>query len=201
MDRRSSLKLVALAPLPFMAGCTWTTDDVEQAQQQAGAAHAAGDTSRQFFTDHEFETAGVLANLIFPADSRSGSATDVGVPAFMDFMMIDRPSLQVPFRGGLAWLDVHARRRFEKPFVEITDAQQRSILDEIAFPEDVAPEVKHGVAFFNRFRDLAASGFWSSKEGMADLRYMGNVGVHKWEGAPQAEMDRLGLTFTDWNVA
>lgn len=201
MDRRTSLKLFALAPLPVMAGCTWTSDDVEQARQQAETARAAGDGTRQFFTDHEFETAGVLADLILPADDRSGSATDLGVPEFMDFMLADVPGLQVPIRGGLAWLDVHSRRRFEHTFLEATDEERRSLLDEIAYPEDADPGVEHGVAFFNRFRNLTASGFWTTKEGMADLEYLGNRAVPRWEGAPQAEMDRLGLTFEGWEVA
>jgi hypothetical protein len=200
MDRRTSLKLLALGPLPLAAGCTWSTDDAERAQEQAAAARAAGDTTRQFFTDHEFETVRVLSDLILPADDRSGSASEVGVPEFMDFMMTDRPSMQVPFRGGLSWLDVHTRSRFGRTFVEATDEQRRSVLDEIAYPEDAAPEVQHGVAFFNRFRDLTASGFWSSREGMEDLRYLGNRAISRWEGAPQAEMDRLGLTFDDWET-
>ena len=47
-----------------------------------------------------------------------------------------------------------------------------------------APEVEEGVAFFNRFRNMTASGFFSSKVGVADLGYMGNRPVAKWEGTP-----------------
>ena len=37
----------------------------------------------------------MLVDLIIPQDERSGSATDAGVPEFMDFMMIDQPRRQV----------------------------------------------------------------------------------------------------------
>ncbi len=203
MDRRTSLKLFAVAaPLTALAGCTWTKEDTDHAQHQARAARAAGyDGDRQFFTPHEFETAGILANLILPADSRSGSATDLHVPEFMDFMIADQAYLQVPIRGGLAWLDGHSRRRFNAPFKELKAEQQRGILDEIAYPESAEPGVQHGVAFFNRFRDLTASGFWSTKEGMADLQYIGNTANFDWKGAPPEEMQRLGLTFDGWEVA
>ncbi len=40
---------------------------------------------------------------------RSGSATDAGVPEFMDFMMIDQPARQIAMRGGLAWLDAECQ--------------------------------------------------------------------------------------------
>ena len=197
MDRRESFKMIALAPL--MAGFTWTGRDVERAREQTVAARAAGDFEPQFFTAHEYETVRILVDLILPADERSGSATELGVPEFMDFMMTDRPDMQTPMRGGLAWLDAHTHRRFGRTFAEATEDERKQILDEIAYPEEAAPEVAHGVAFFNRFRNLTASGFWTTKEGMEDLQYMGNRFVTKWEGAPEAEVKRLGLSFPDWD--
>ncbi len=201
MDRRQSLKLFALAPLPFALGCEWGPDEVEHAHRQMEAATVAGDGTRQFFNDHEFETVRVLVDLILPADNRSPSASAVKVPEFMDFMARDQPGMQVPLRGGLAWLDAHTRRRFGRTFVEASDEERRSILDEIAYPEDATPEVQHGVAFFNRFRDLTASGYFSSKEGMEDLQYLGNVAVAEWKGAPPEEIRRLGLEPVAWRVA
>src|SRR5690606_28200835 len=183
MRRRDSLKALALAP--FATGLTWNDVDVHTAQQKAAAARAADaftpDTfTPKFFTAHEYETVRVLVDLILPADERSGSATDLGVPEFMDFMMIDRPTMQVPMRGGLAWLDSRTRRHYGKTFVEATDEERRRVLDEVAYPAHAAPEVAHGVAFFNSFRDLTASGFWTTKESMADLQYMGNTFVQVW---------------------
>ena len=202
MDRRTSLKLALLAPPVLgtltLAGCERTNDDVASARGRADDANAAGSTERAFFTDHEDATIRVLADLVLPADARSPAATALGVPAFIDFMVDEREGLQVPMRGGLAWLDAHSRRRTGNAFVEATDAQQRGLLDEIAYPDTAAPDVQHGVAFFNRFRDLVASGFWSTKEGMADIGYVGNVAVTHFAGPPQAELDRLGLTFNEW---
>jgi hypothetical protein len=53
--------------------------------------------------------------------------------------------------------------------------------------------MSHGVAFFNRFRDLTAAGFWTSKMGIDDLGYMGNVSVPSWNGCPDDVLRRLGL--------
>ena len=72
----------------------------------------------KFFTPHEWQTVRVLVDLIIPKDERSGSATEAGVPEFMDFMMLDQPTRQVGMRGGLAWLDVECQKRFDKLFVD-----------------------------------------------------------------------------------
>ncbi len=194
MNRRESLKLVAATP--FAAGFTWTQADVVMAQEQTqrikGEVFAA-----EFFTDHEYETVRILVDLIIPADDRSGSATDAGVPEFMDFMMIDQPALQQPMRGGLAWLDHHSRKRFEKSFKDCDATQRRAVLDEIAYPEIADPAVSQGVAFFNSFRDLTASGFWSSKMGVDDLQYIGNTFVPEWTGCPPEVLDRLGVSYDE----
>lgn len=190
LTRRESLKLMALAPLA--AGFTWTGSDAKRARDRAENAAAF---SPQFFTEPEYETVEILVDLIIPADARSGSATDAGVPAFMDFMMIDRPELQTPMRGGLAWIDFQCVEAHGRTFSHCSEEERRALLDRIAYPRDASPEISHGVAFFNSFRDLTASGFWSSRIGVDDLQYVGNVFVPEWTGCPPGTLDRLGVTY------
>jgi len=57
----------------------------------------------------------------------------------------------------------------------------------------VNPATSHGVPFFNSFRDLTASGFWSSQMGIEDLQYMGNTFVPTWNGCPDDVLKKLGL--------
>ena len=137
----------------------------------------------------------LLADLIIPKDERSGSATDAGVPEFMDFMMIDQPTRQVAMRGGLRWLDVECQQRFDKTFVDCrrSRAHRRARRHRVAGEGVAAPSSAHGVAFFNSFRDLTASGFWSSKMGIEDLQYMGNVANPEWNGCPPAALEKLGV--------
>jgi gluconate 2-dehydrogenase gamma chain len=138
----------------------------------------------RFFTAHEWRTVRLLVDYIIPRDERSGSATDAGVPEFMDFIMTDRPSEQLPMRGGLRWLDNHCLDQFKAAFVGCTAAQQTVVLDHIS-----------GAEFFTRFRDLTATGFWTSKMGIADLRYVGNTVVHEWNGCPPAALTKLGVSY------
>jgi hypothetical protein len=194
VKRRDVLKLLAAVPA---AGFTWSeaaAAEASAAAQSALKAAAAGAAfTPSFFTPHEYGTVRVLVDLIIPRDERSGSATDAGVPEFMDFIMKDQPDAQIPMRGGLAWLDVDCQRRFDKTFVDCTDAERTAVLDDIAWPARARPELSHGVAFFTSFRDLTASGFWTTRMGIDDLQYLGNRSVARWNGCPDAALEKLGV--------
>lgn len=193
MRRRELLELLALAPL---AGAfRWTPLETDRAARRAQAVRGAH--APQFFTAHEWATVRVLVDLILPADERSGSATQAGVPEFMDFIMLDQPGRQTAMRGGLAWIDVQCRQRFGQPLTGCTEPQRRALLDEIAWPRKAPPALAHGVAFFNSFRDLTASGFYSSAMGIADVQYLGNTVVPEWTGCPDAQLKKLGVRYAD----
>jgi gluconate 2-dehydrogenase gamma chain len=195
-NRRTMLRMLGSAPVA--AGFVWTEAEAQQAHHQAQAAQKTAQKTAvpfrpKFFTRHEYATVNVLVDLIIPKDERSGSATDAGVPAFMDFMMIDQPARQTAMRGGLGWLDRECVRRFDKTFLACTGAERSQVLDDIAWPHKAKPEMTHGVAFFNSFRDLTASGFFTSRMGIKDLEYLGNVYVPEWTGCPPAVLKKLGL--------
>src|SRR3989475_12056016 len=104
MKLRDAVRTLAVAPLA--AAFRWTPESVRDASARAREALACGTTYEpKAFTAHEWETVRVLVDLIIPKDERSGSATEAGVPEFMDFMLGDDPELQTPVRGGLARLD------------------------------------------------------------------------------------------------
>jgi hypothetical protein len=193
MKRRDALKVLLAAPA---ATFTWTNAEAAQAVAAAQAARAtAKPFVPKFFTANEFKLVRTLADIIIPKDERSGSASDVGVPEFMGFMMIDQPTRQVAMRGGLAWLDVECQERFDKIFLDCTDEQRKAVLDDIAWPAKAKPEHRHGVAFFNRFRDLTAGGFWTTKVGIEDLQYLGNKSLTRWNGCPDAALKKLGVSY------
>lgn len=194
MERREVVRLLGTAPLA--AALPLSLPDVRRAAEAVARLRARGQSFQPaFFTPHEYQTVRVLVDLIIPRDERSGSATDAGVPEFMDFIMTDRPERQEPMRGGLAWLDTECRARFGSGFVGVTDAQRRAVLDDIAWPARARPGMSQGVAFFNSFRDLTASGFWSSKLGVADLPYLGNTAVLEWSGCPEQQLKKLGVSY------
>jgi hypothetical protein len=190
ISRREALTLLTAGPLAAM---TWTPAEAEQAAartQQRGSSFKPA-----FFTPHEYATVAVLVDLIIPRDDRSGSATDARVPEFMDFMMVDQPRRQTAMRGGLALIDLLCEERFDKRFLDCTDAQRHGVLDEIAYASNTDPAVAHAIAFFNSFRDLTATGFWTTKMGIQDLQYQGNRFVADWTGCPDEALRKLGVAY------
>ena len=200
ISRRAALARLAAASA--LGAITWSSAQAERAAGQlrvleelAGAVPFAP----KFFRAHEWATVIVLVDYIIPRDERSGSANDARVPEFMDFIMHDADAsdrTRIAMRGGLAWLDLASEDRSGTSFLASSDAQRRALLDEIAWPKKAKPSVSQGVAFFSAFRDLTATGFFSSAMGWKDLGYMGNVAVGEWKGCPPAALEKLGVSYS-----
>ena len=193
ISRRRALQLITSTPLA--AAIVWTAADAEAAQNQVQSARRP--FQPKFFTRHEYATVTFLSDLIIPKDERSGSASDAGVPEFMDFMMIVQPARQLAMRGGLAMIDRLAEARFDKQFVACADGERRQVLDEVAYTSAPATSLGREIAFFSSFRDLTATGFWTSRMGVADLQYQGNVFVREWKGCPDEALRKLGVSYDD----
>ena len=198
-SRRETVKLLGMVPLGLALAWTPSRTQVERfLRLSLGPRPSTLDL--KFFTSEEYPTVRLLADLIIPRDARSGSASDAGVPEFMDFMMADQDTsaeARTAMRGGLAWTDAECGRRYGKRFVECSERERIGLLDEIAWPARARPEMSHGVTFFNAFRDLTASGFWSSEMGVKDLRYQGNAVVPTWTGCPDASLRKIGVRYQD----
>lgn len=215
VSRRAALKVLGTVPVAgaligsavFAQQGTPTQQSPQLPKQthEAGSPPAEGtgknppksQAKYRFFTAAEWRTVGVLADDIIPRDGRSGSATDAGVPAFIDYHMSvpeTDESTRVAMRGGLAWLNTEARTRFKRNYASLSPDQRHQILDDIAWPDRTKPQFSQGTAFFSRFRDAVASGFFSSAVGWKDLKYQGNVFNPNWQGCPDAAMQKLGVS-------
>lgn len=196
VSRRNALKV--LGSVPVVAAIGGPLAAAELSAQQAVPTKAAQAAAPKFFTTHEWQTVRVLVDYIIPRDERSGSATDAKVPEYIDYLLAEKDAnvnTQVAMRGGLGWLDNECRRRFQKTFISASDAQRREVLDDIAYPSKAKPGMSYGVTFFNRMRDMTASGFFSSQIGWQDLQYKGGVADPKYDGCPPAVLQRLGVSY------
>jgi len=206
MDRRKYLKTLAIGTVAtgvLLQSCApekkEETPDLSKInggpdRQPNEIEHFKKVSAEKFFDAHEMATITILVDIIIPKDDVSGSATEAGVPEFIEFIVKDMPRHQTPLRGGLKWLDLQCLKHFNKVFTECTSAQQIEMVDEIAFPDKAKPEMTQGVAFFNLLRDLTATGFYTSKIGIADIGYKGNK-PNQWDGVPQDVLDQFGLKY------
>lgn len=206
MNRRESLKALGLTAVStgvLLEACN--TEDKKNAKGPVtpSATNNAGRepfevernkklNAERFFTEHELATITVLVDIIIPKDDKSGSASDAGVPEFIEFIVKDIPSHQTPIRGGLRWLDSQCLSRYEAVFKDAGKEQQLEMVNDIAWPQDVKPGMEQGVAFFNRMRDLTASGFFTSEIGFKDLGYVGNT-PNRWSGVPEDVLKQYGM--------
>jgi hypothetical protein len=252
VPRRLALKVLGSLPVAMTAG---SVAEAAAPPTPAGPANtlapapgmpaapalgaAKGAYVPKFFSEPEWKTASMLADMIIPRDARSGSATDARTVEYIDeYAAYWGGWVQPRLRGGLMWLDRECGLRFEKPFTACTEAQRREVLDLIAHPPKDEPShrpdigqreppaqagaaaVGHpekepppapaagppspvpveeterhagpysaGIAFFTLFRDLTATGFFTSEIGIKDLGFMGNQ-PYDWKGCPPEVVEK-----------
>ena len=208
VGRRDMLKVLGGVPAAALLPAT-TKAEMPMPRGAASAPPAAASTAYQpkVLDSHEWKTIQVLSDIIIPADERSGSATQAGVPEFIDDWLdlkqqtaarredsgVKGANLLAQIRGGIIWLDVECNRQFSHDFIDCTGEQQKQILYRVAYPKEAAPEDSAGVAFFNHLRNLVVSGFFSSEMGVKDLPYLGNQMLSEWNGCPPNVVAKLGL--------
>jgi gluconate 2-dehydrogenase gamma chain len=211
MDRRKSIKALIMGTVStgvLVEACKHADTKIEAVAEAAPGTNYDRTPEElakykqlmadKFFTADELATITVLADIILPKDDTSGSASEAGVPAFIEFIVKDMPDHQTPMRGGLRWLDLQCLNRFDKPFKDCSSPQQMQMVDLIAWPDRAKgkPELAQGVAFFNRMRNLTATGFYTTQMGFKDLGYMGNQ-PNQWNGVPDDVLKQYGLAYTE----
>jgi hypothetical protein len=160
------------------------------------------------FSPAERRCAGALCDVILPADGQSPAASAVGVPDFIDEWIsapyawiggrlggpeADPKADRAAILEGLGWLDAESRRRFGPDFAGSIHSQQTALCDPICHEPAAEAALKPAARFFRRFRELAMTGYYTSKEGMRDLNYVGNVAQASFDGPPAEVLRRVGL--------
>lgn len=208
MKRRDSIKAIlvgTVASSVIVEACTSADEKTKTAEQTASssidrmkeeAEYEKKLEAETFFTTHEMATITLLADIIIPKDEVSGSASEAGVPAFIEFIVKDMPQHQTPMRGGLKWLDLECYERYQKAFKDCDTKKQLEMVDAIAYPEKAKPEMQQGVAFFNLMRNLTATGFYTSEMGVKDIGYVGNR-PNQWAGVPDDVLKQYNLAYTE----
>jgi hypothetical protein len=204
MDRRTTMKwvLAASAAWPLLGTRVARGDTVPTTQGYGTdpdllAVHRPGELWPLTLTAPQRRLAGILADIIMPADDHSPSASAVGVVEFIDEWVSapypvnqrDRPVVL----DGFIWLDAEAARRFGKGFAELGAAERSGICDDICDESRAVTLRREAARFFARYRDLTAGGFYSTPVGRRDLGYIGNVPLTRFDGPPPALLKKLNL--------
>ena len=165
-SRRALLHNLALTALAGALG----EEASAQVHQHVAAEKktAAGEYKPKLFTAHEFETLAALSDLIIPGARKAGAAE------FVDLLASNNEEFATPFTGGLLWLDHEFDRRFQTSFLQATAAQRTEVLDLIAYRGNATGQLSPGIEFFDLARRMASDAYFTSREGMKEIGFMGN---------------------------
>ena len=149
-------------------------------------AAPAGKYTPKFFTAKQYEAISWLCDSIIPKDDKSGGALDAGAPEFIDLLTSENEDYQLALGGGLMWLETRCVDQYGRVFMECAPEQRKELLDLIAFRKNARKDagLSQGVAFFAFLRKMTCDGYYTSKVGIADLQYIGNVTRSAWLGCP-----------------
>ncbi|SKB71213.1 Gluconate 2-dehydrogenase subunit 3 [Salegentibacter holothuriorum] len=209
MDRRESLRTLVMGGMAssfFLSSCVTDKEspieegDIIEEKQGYGRTPAEIERdedlmSETFFTEEEMAIITSLADIIIPEDEESVSATEAGVPEFIEFIVKDIPEHQLPMRGGLMWLNRESSKQFNMPFVETSKENQLKIIDQIAYPQDFE-KTSPGPTFFRRIKNLVVTGYFTSEPGIEYLDYRGNT-PNVWDGVPEQVLKKHGLKYEE----
>ncbi len=209
MDRRESIKTLFFGSLGaslVLNGCNLTAEERKRLDDiydfsSYGRTEEEKARDKELFAErlldnHEYDTIVALSGLILPPTSTAGGALDAEVPAFIDFIVKDITSLQDPVRNGIRWLDDYSGDTFAADYLDLTEDQQKAILDEIAYPGDEDDPLEEGRRFFRIIRNLTLTGYYTTEMGYEDLGYMGNR-PNIWDGVPEDVLKEHGLEYEE----
>jgi hypothetical protein len=168
LQRREILRIMSLAaaaaPFPGFTKWAFALGHGSRGVEQIRPAQY----KPQFFSDREYSAIERLAELIIPSDQTPG-AREAGVAEFIDFMIARDRDQQYQFRTGVAWLNAHSERLLGKPFVELSEKDQISILEPLAYKAKYREGEEDGREFFARMREITVMGFYTTEIGYKEL--------------------------------
>lgn len=175
------------SPGPAMSGAQQSAVD----EPRPSPADTESPYVPRFFKPEEFQTVGILTEMILPSDDRPG-AKEAKVANYIDFIVFSasefEPSLQKQWMDGLAQLDQLSAKKYGSPFSRLSSSQREALLTEMSAPEH-DPRVKHpGFPFYKLLKSMTLEAFFTSKVGLIDfLQYKGLAFLTSFPGCTHPE--------------
>jgi gluconate 2-dehydrogenase gamma chain len=172
-DRRGALKI--LGAIGATCAHPFAGDELFGQTVHHDPAPEVSDT---FLRGDDFKTMACITDLIIPRTNTPG-AVDSGVPFYVDNVIGSNGSHQELVAEGLRFLTSAAHAASQKPFLNLTVAQQLEILEPLCETWDnhsgSQSELPRSVQFFGLMKSLTADGYYTSRPGLLDeLGYRGN---------------------------
>lgn len=180
LERRAFLKAaLAAAAAPALP-------DMSFAQSRAAATKSvttAAPSARKFFNAREWAILDEMADLIVPADSRSGGARAAGVVPDIDRMLasIRDDREKQSWRDDLAEIDRLSNLWYGKSFTKASSDQRIKLLTRVSSNE--AKPSEPGEYAFGTIKWTVTELYYRSRIGIHDeLDYKGNTAIDEFVG-------------------
>ena len=178
--RREFLKLAAAAIAATAPGAALAQTGKAVARPAPAAQKAAAVAPERgagtFFTRAELALVDEVAEMIIPADARSGGARAAGVAAFIDARLAESrdPVWRQSWKDDLAEIDRLSREMFGRRFLEATGEQRARLLTRISRRE--ADPKEPGEYAFGTIKWTVAETYYRTRIGIHDeIGYVGNT--------------------------
>jgi gluconate 2-dehydrogenase gamma chain len=192
IERREILRYIGIAAVAssFPGFSQWAFA-CPQDHPQSISPGSSGCYKPLFFSPQHYRMVEHLAEMIIPEDETPG-AKQAGVAEFIDFMVANRVPVstyrdirstddaiaagkeaQNRFIAGLDWMNARSRSEFKQEFMDCTQEQQNSLLEEIAYKAKFKPATESGRAFIHMMRDYTVVGYYTTKIGLESIGYPG----------------------------
>jgi gluconate 2-dehydrogenase gamma chain len=196
IERREILRFVGIASVAgaFPGFSRWAFACGQSGHVHESGIAAAGsqaDYKLLFFSAEQFRMVERLVEMIIPADEGPG-AKEAGVAEFIDFMLANRVTVsarwdvkctqdaiemgveaQNKFVAGLGWVNALSKSEFGREFMECSEAEQKSLLEELAYKAKFKAGTESGRGFFLFLRDYTVVGYYTTKIGLESIGYPG----------------------------
>jgi len=190
----------ALDPLAFGAEADAVTAAGYGTDPALAKVYTRGEVWPLTFSEAQNRIVTALCDVILPADDLGPAASAVGVPEFLDEWVsapypdqqADRPVIL----NGLEWLEGESTKRFSKAFADLAGTRQQVICDDICNPDTATSEFREASRFFEKFRSLAAGGYYCTAEGWQAIGFVGNIATATFEGPPPEVLKLLEVEQT-----
>ena len=155
--------------------------------QPADPTLIAADWKPKFFDAHQNETVVTLSDLIIP-DTDTPGAKAALANRFIDLLLsAEAAETQQQYLQALGWLDGHCFSQYEKPFIQLSPAQQGEVLTLLTHEND-NPEMAHGVKLFRIVKNSIVEAYYSSEIGMLqELKYETNPFQSEYPGCKNTD--------------
>jgi gluconate 2-dehydrogenase gamma chain len=121
-----------------------------------------------FFSPSEYAMVERLTEIIIPSDTTPG-AKEAGVAEFVDFLVAHDTEQQYPMRLGISWLNGHCERLLGKTFMALSEAQQLSVLEPLAYKRNIGKARKMGANFSPQSKNSQSWAFTPRKSAIRKL--------------------------------